>query len=394
MTMVSYYNPTAMYRHQQAVAAQGAQFHHSGTSMHSWYPPGYHHQAPQVAPTTTPSYCMQDEQQMWHHHSVFHQEYSDIPHHSGIPIHQQHHQQLLESESQLPSPPITVSGSDMSSPGTAGGTISPTNPLTRPPPVRSPYEWIKKTSYQSQPNPGKTRTKEKYRIVYTDRQRLELEKEFVFNNKYLTLNRKTELAGVLGLTERQVKIWFQNRRAKDRRMIKKRLEDVKTDSVNNMHRNQHHPFVPPQPYRKEVKEETFYMPDPYRKNEKEHSLLPEGYSKEVKQESKTRTKDKYRVVYTDHQRVELEKEFYYSRYITIRRKAELASNLGLSERQVKIWFQNRRAKERKQVKKREELHHKDGSTILHQQHSGLIQQNQHQPQVTHPIVPVPVGPLM
>lgn len=49
---------------------------------------------------------------------------------------------------------------------------------------------------------------------------------------------------------------------------------------------------------------------------------------------KTRTKDKYRVVYTDHQRLELEKEFHYSRYITIRRKAELASSLGLSERQV------------------------------------------------------------
>ncbi|XP_009580197.1 PREDICTED: homeobox protein CHOX-CAD-like, partial [Fulmarus glacialis] len=67
---------------------------------------------------------------------------------------------------------------------------------------------------------------------------------------------------------------------------------------------------------------------------------------------KTRTKDKYRVVYTDHQRLELEKEFHYSRYITIRRKAELAAALGLTERQVKIWFQNRRAKERKVNKKK------------------------------------------
>ncbi|KAI9528671.1 hypothetical protein NQZ68_018909 [Dissostichus eleginoides] len=69
-------------------------------------------------------------------------------------------------------------------------------------------------------------------------------------------------------------------------------------------------------------------------------------------DGKTRTKDKYRVVYTDHQRLELEKEFHYSKYITIRRKSELATTLGLSERQVKIWFQNRRAKDRKITKKK------------------------------------------
>lgn len=56
---------------------------------------------------------------------------------------------------------------------------------------------------------------------------------------------------------------------------------------------------------------------------------------------KTRTKDKYRVVYTDHQRLELEKEFHYSRYITIRRKAELAANLALSERQVRLTIHHR-----------------------------------------------------
>ena len=51
---------------------------------------------------------------------------------------------------------------------------------------------------------------------------------------------------------------------------------------------------------------------------------------------RTRTKDKYRVVYSDHQRIELEKEFHLSPYITIKRKAELAQNLDLSERQVRI----------------------------------------------------------
>lgn len=92
------------------------------------------------------------------------------------------------------------------------------------------------------------------------------------------------------------------------------------------------------------------------------------------------------MVYTDHQRVELEKEFYYSRYITIRRKAELANNLGLSERQVKIWFQNRRAKERKQVKKREEFTQKDNSmTVVHVTQQQIIHCNQ--TQMGQPVIP-------
>jgi len=49
---------------------------------------------------------------------------------------------------------------------------------------------------------------------------------------------------------------------------------------------------------------------------------------------KTRTKDKYRIVYTDHQRYELEKEFDGSKYISIPRKAALSHTLALSERQV------------------------------------------------------------
>lgn len=104
-------------------------------------------------------------------------------------------------------------------------------------------------------------------------------------------------------------------------------------------------------------------------------MIKPSYQMQVNS-GKTRTKDKYRVVYSDHQRLELEKEFHYSRYITIRRKSELAAMLGLSERQVKIWFQNRRAKERKQAKKRDEVLQKEQQQQqqqqLHQQLSSAI----------------------
>lgn len=60
-------------------------------------------------------------------------------------------------------------------------------------------------------------------------------------------------------------------------------------------------------------------------------------------------------MYTEQQKVELEKEFLFNQYITIQRKAELAGSIGLSDRQVKIWFQNRRAKERKCRRKRDEV---------------------------------------
>ena len=49
---------------------------------------------------------------------------------------------------------------------------------------------------------------------------------------------------------------------------------------------------------------------------------------------RTRTRDKYRVVYSERQRFELEKEYVSAHYITIKRKTELADILNLSERQV------------------------------------------------------------
>ncbi|KAI6201193.1 Homeotic protein distal-less [Aphelenchoides besseyi] len=107
-----------------------------------------------------------------------------------------------------------------------------------------------------------------------------------------------------------------------------------------------YPF-PNMPYATNQANSLFYQPassSPESFGSEPQTKIVEGTEVHFSKGKKTR---KPRTIYTSQQLQELQKRFETTQYLALPDRAELANMLGLSQTQVKIWFQNRRSKHKK-----------------------------------------------
>jgi len=82
---------------------------------------------------------------------------------------------------------------------------------------------------------GSTDSK-RMRTAFTSRQLLELERQFAAN-MYLSRLRRIEISALLQLSEKQIKIWFQNRRVRYKKELMMADDDGDDDVIKSEQRH-------------------------------------------------------------------------------------------------------------------------------------------------------------